>query len=172
MIHHVSIPALDVSHVAKVLTELAGWQARPFLGPCPGSVMMLAEDGHGTAMEIYPDGTTMSPGQSDGQIVFGRNESPAVFPFHVLLSLDTDRATVQRIGDREGWRTLNCWRGPPGHPAFELIEFWIENRVMIEIATPDMLANYVRSATAAAHDEALERMASARVSAEGPTAPA
>jgi hypothetical protein len=30
---------------------------------------------------------------------------------------------------------------------FELIEFWVENRVMIEIATPDMLANYVQAAT-------------------------
>jgi len=59
-----------------------------------------------------------------------------------------------------------------GHPAFELIELWIENRVMIEIATPDMLANYVRSATALAHDEALSRMASAWVAAVGQTAPA
>jgi hypothetical protein len=160
VIHHVSIPARDVSHVAKVLSELTGWKARPFLGPVPGAIMLLAEDGNGTGVEIYPDGTIMSPREGDDQCRFGRDEAPTHFPFHFLLSLDTDRATVQRIGDREGWRTLNCWRGPPQHPVFELIEFWIENRVMIEIATPDMLPNYVRTATSGAHDEILARMPS------------
>jgi hypothetical protein len=43
-----------------------------------------------------------------------------------------------------------CWRGPPGEPKFELIEFWIENRVMIEIATKDMVPNYVRTTTVGA----------------------
>jgi hypothetical protein len=161
VIHHISIPARDVSHVAKVLSELTGWQARPFLGPVRGAIMLLAEDGHGTGLEIYPDGTILSPSEGDSQCQFGREEAPAHFPFHFLLSLDTDRATVQRIGDREGWRTLNCWRGRPGHPEFELIEFWIENRVMIEVATPDMLPNYLRVATSAAHDEVLARMRSA-----------
>lgn len=155
MIHHVSIPARDPQHVAKVLSELTGWAARPFLGPVPGAIMLLAEDGHGTGIEIYPDGTTMAPGEGVDQIHFGRGQSPALFPFHILLSLDTDRETIQRLGEREGWRTLNCWRGPPEHPVFELIEFWIENRVMIEVATPDMLPNYVRTATAAAHDDFL-----------------
>ncbi len=150
MIHHVSIPARDVDHVTQVLSELTGWRAIPFPGPLPGATMMLADDGEGTGLEIYPDGTTMMPRQGEQQIEFGRAEGSTYFPFHFLMSLDTDRATVQRIGDREGWRTLNCWRGPPGNPQFELIEFWIENRVMIEIATKDMVPDYVRTTTAAA----------------------
>ena len=40
-----------------------------------------------------------------------------------------------------------CWCGPSGEPKFELIEFWIENRVMIAIATKDMVLNYVRTTT-------------------------
>ena len=152
MIHHVSIPAQDPSHVAKVLSELTGWKARPFLGPVPGAVMMLAEDGQGTAIELYPDGTVISPSEGDQQCAFSREPSHQAFPFHFLLSLDVDPADVQRIGDREGWRTLRCWRGPPGQPVFELIEFWIENRVMVEISTPAMLSNYLNVATADAHD--------------------
>jgi len=81
-----------------------------------------------------------------------------------LLSLDVDPADVKRIGDREGWRTLRCWRGPPGHPQFELIEFWIEHRVMVEIATPSMLPNYLNIATADAQD-ALRTRARAAASA-------
>lgn len=152
MIHHVSIPARDPSHVAKVLSELTGWKYRPFLGPVPGAFMIFAEDGQGTAIEIYPDGTEISPSEGDRQCAFSREPGQHAFPFHLLLSLDVDPADVKRIGDREGWRTLRCWRGPPGHPAFELIEFWIENRVMVEIATPSMLPNYLKVATVDGQD--------------------
>jgi hypothetical protein len=155
MIHHVSLPARDVNHVAKVLAELTGWQARPFLGPVPGAVMLLAEDGHGTAIEIYPDGTVIDPGDGQIQASMHKEAPQALFPFHLLLSLDVDPAEVERIGRREGWRTLRCWRGPPSQPVFELIEFWIENRLMIEVATPDMLPNYLAIATAEAHDRFL-----------------
>jgi hypothetical protein len=155
MIHHVSIPARNPGHVAEVLCELTGWSARPFLGPVPGAFMLMAEDGHGTAIELYPDGTTISPGEGEAQGVMGRAESPAAFPFHFLLSLDVDPEKVRRIGEREGWRTLRCWRGPPGQPLFELIEFWIENRVMVEIATPTMLPDYLAAVTAAGHDALL-----------------
>lgn len=158
MIHHVSIPARDPQNVARVLSELTGWQARPFLGPVPGAIMMLAEDGRGTAIEIYPDGALIEPGEGDAQSRFERAASPAYFPFHILLSLEVEPEHVEAVGAREGWRTLRCWRGPPGRPAFELIEFWVENRVMFEIATPEMLPNYLAVATAEAHDRALAAM--------------
>jgi hypothetical protein len=63
----------------------------------------------------------------------------------MLLSVPVDRATVGRIGEREGWRTQYFGRGAPGQPpAFHVIEFWVENRLMIEVATPDMLSEYTR----------------------------
>jgi hypothetical protein len=40
---------------------------------------------------------------------------------------------------------------------FELYEFWIENRIMIELATEDMLPSYTRLTTAAAQLELLSR---------------
>jgi hypothetical protein len=158
MIHHVSIPALDPKHVAEVFCELAGWQARQFMGPVPGAFMLMAEDGKGTAIEVYPDGVVMQPGEGEQQGVMLREPSPPHFPFHLLLSLDVDPARVLAIGEREGWRVLRCWRGPPGRPAFELIEFWIENRIMVEIATPEMLPNYLAIATAEAHDRLIAAM--------------
>lgn len=63
-----------------------------------------------------------------------------------------ERAEIERIGAREGWRTKFFGRGAPGQkPAFHVIEFWIENRVMLELATPSMAAEYLgvmRSAVA------------------------
>ena len=158
MIHHVSIPARDPGHVAQVLSDLTGWPFRPFLGPVPGAFMLLAEDGRGTAIEVYPQETVISPGEGESQGVMGQAPSPAAFPFHFLLSLDVTPEHVARIGEREGWRTLRCWRGPPGRPVFELIEFWIENRLMVEVATPEMLPNYLAIATAEAHDQAIAAM--------------
>jgi hypothetical protein len=52
---------------------------------------------------------------------------------------------VERIDEREGWRTRYFGRGAPGQPpAFHVIEFWLENRLMVEVATPDMRAEYTR----------------------------
>ncbi len=71
--------------------------------------------------------------------------TPGYAPFHLLLSVPIDRATVERIGEREGWRTQYFGRGAPGQPpVFHVIEFWVENRLMVEVATPDMVAEYTR----------------------------
>jgi len=60
------------------------------------------------------------------------------------VRLDREDPQV-RIGEREGWRTRYFGRGAPGQPpAFHVIEFWLENRVMVEVATPDMVEEYTR----------------------------
>jgi hypothetical protein len=147
MIHHFSIPARDPRHVAEVLGELLGGHVGPFVGPIPGAWAAYADDEHGTGIEVYPERTVLSPGQvDDEQGLFTLGEVPGPMPFHALVSVKVDRQTIEAIGKREGWRTRNFWRGPPGRPLFELYEFWVENRLMLEIATQDMLANYTRLA--------------------------
>lgn len=154
MIHHVSIPAADPRRVAHVLGELLGGHVGPFVGPIPGAWAAYANDGHGTGVEVYPDRTQLVPGTRDdeqGQVRLG--DAPVAVAFHVLLSVAVDRQTIEAIGAREGWRTRHFWRGPPNNPLFELYEFWVENRVMLEIATPDMLPAYVRITNATAQRE-------------------
>src|SRR6185312_5385852 len=84
MIHHISIPVRDPGHVAKVLAELAGWSVRPFMGPVPGAIMLLSEDAHGTAIELYPQDTAMRPGEGEAQGFAGRGEPPEAVAFHAL----------------------------------------------------------------------------------------
>jgi hypothetical protein len=151
MIHHVSIPAKNPEHVASVLAELLGGYSGKFIGPIPGAWVAYAEDEYGTGIEVYPERTMIVPGKGEaeiGQAVLG--EAPQALAFHALISVSVDRATIQKIGEREGWRVLHSWRGPPGKPLFELYELWIENRIMLELATPDMIANYVAIAKGAA----------------------
>jgi hypothetical protein len=150
MIHHLSIPARDPQHVAEVLAELAGWKIRPFPGPLSTGLVLISEDAHGTTIEIYPDGTIITPGTGEEQGEFEQGPAPERYPFHFLWSLDVEPDDVLRIAEREGWRALRCWRGPPGRPLFELIEFWIENRLMVEIATPSMLGDYLNTIGAVA----------------------
>jgi hypothetical protein len=147
MIHHVSIPAKDPKHVADVLAELMNGRAYPFPGSITNSFMAVSGDAHGTMIEVYPETLALKAGTTDDeQVAATKVETPAAYPFHLLLSVPVDRATVQRIGDREGWRTKLFGRGAPGQPpVFHVIEFWVENHLMLEVATPDMLAAYAEA---------------------------
>jgi hypothetical protein len=145
MIHHVSISARDPKHVADVLAELMNGRSYPFPGGVAHSFMAVSGDEHGSMIEVYPETVTLHPGVGDGQARAEYKATAGYVPFHLLLSVPLDRARVEQIGEREGWRTRYFGRGAPGQPpAFHVIEFWVENRVMIEVATPDMLAEYTR----------------------------
>jgi hypothetical protein len=142
MIHHVSIPARNPQHVAEVLAEVMGGRCVPF-GPLEGAFMALGADGG--MIEVYPDKATLDIPANDDQVVFGENKSPPqTWPFHIFLSVTRSREEVEAIGAREGWRTKTFGRGMKGHkPFFHVIEFWLENRLMIEVAPPDMTEEYL-----------------------------
>jgi hypothetical protein len=143
MIHHVSIPARDPRHVAEVLAELMGGQCHPF-GPLEGAFMATSGDTHGTMIEVYPERATLNIPANDDQVVFGENIAPPHgWPFHVLLSVPLEPDQIKRIGAREGWRAKTFGRGMQGQkPFFHVIEFWVENRLMIEVVSPAMAREY------------------------------
>ena len=145
MIHHVSISARDPKRVAEVLAELMQGKSYPFPGRAVDSFMAVSGDKNGTMIEVYPEDATLEPGTGDHQVSWGRLKADAGYvPFHILLSVPTGEADVKRIGAREGWRTEKFGRAPPGQkPYFHVIEFWIENRIMLEVATPEMVADYL-----------------------------
>lgn len=163
MIHHVSIPARDPKHVAEVLAELMNGKAYPFPGSIASSFMAVSGDAHGTMIEVYPETLALQRGSADDeQVTAAQVTPPAMYPFHVLLSVPVDRAAVQRIGDREGWRTRVFGRGAPGKPpVFHIFEFWIENTFMLEVATPDMLAAYAEAIQPARLDALFAQRAAA-----------
>ncbi len=141
MIHHLSIPATDTRHVAEVLVELFGGVLSGF-GPYPDSWIAWAGEEAGAAIEVYPVGTEMFPPTGLGQAQFRHN--PAASPFtatHATVSVQRSEAEILALGEREGWRAVRLPRGP-----FDVIEFWIENAVMLELMTPEMTAAYLASA--------------------------
>lgn len=163
MIHHVSISAREPERVATVLAEIMHGQVRPFPGQIADSFMAISGDAHGTMVEVYPADTTLLPGHGEEQVSgLRRQDLPATSPFHFLLSVPATREEIERIGAREGWRTKLFGRGPRGEKAFfHVIEFWVENRLMIELAPETMIAEYTGMMAGAGTD-----MAHARVTAD------
>ncbi len=145
MIHHVSIPATEPARVADALAGLMQGRAFPFPGPVPGGFMAVSGDEHGTMIEVYPENIVFRPGEGQEQVVPMTGAPVRDHAFHLLLSVPVDQETVLRIGKHMGWMTKLCGRGEPGRePLFHVIEFWVENRLMIEVATPEMVPAYAK----------------------------
>lgn len=157
MLHHISLPARDPARVATVLAELIGGRAFPFLGPLHGAFSAVAGDTHGTVFEVYPLHMAIDPAPKEGAPPFIALDAPteeiATTPvaFHALVSVPLNRDEIEAIGAREGWKTEYLGRGIPGRPPFfHVIEFWIENRIMLELVTTEMLAPYLATVDIAA----------------------
>ena len=140
MIHHLSIPAEDPALVSKVLAEMLGGHVTKF-GPYNNSFIAWADDEHGTAIEVYPAGTEMFPDAGRGQANFRHNPSASGFvATHATVSVQLTTAEIYAVAEQHGWRAIELSRG-----SFDVIEFWIENRVMLELMTQEMTVAYLRA---------------------------
>ena len=138
MIHHLSIPARNPRHVASVLTELFGGTVTGF-GPYANSFIAWMGDEHGTAIEVYPVGTELYPDAAAGQANFRHAAGASGFSAtHAAMSTSLSKAQIEAIARREGWRALELPRGPNN-----VIEFWLENAVLLELLTAAMARDYV-----------------------------
>lgn len=139
MIHHISIPAKDPQRVARVIAELWQGEALPF-PPFPDSFIVIAGDDHGTAIEVAPLGLELVPGQDMEEAQPKINEAASPYTTtHAALSTPLSEARIKEIAAREGWRAETFDRGP----AFRLVEFWVENRLMLEFLPPNMVQRYL-----------------------------
>jgi hypothetical protein len=143
MIHHISIAAKNPQHVAGVIAELWQGEALPF-PPFPGAFIVIAGDEYGTAIEVAPIGVELTPGKDDEEVQPKINQAPSPFTTtHAALSIPLSEARVKEIAAREGWRAETFERGG----AFRLVEFWIENRMLIELLPPNMVQRYLDAIT-------------------------
>ncbi|WP_324750853.1 hypothetical protein SH591_05430 [Sphingomonas sp. LY54] len=138
MIYHVSIEADDPRHTAGVLAEIMGGVAAPFPHVGKGSWVALAGDAHGTLIEVYPRGTELHQGEGhmDGFAIAGTHRRHGAV--HLAIGTELAIERIYAIGAHEGWTTKYCRRGG----AFGVIEFWIDNCLMIEVLTDEMQREY------------------------------
>jgi hypothetical protein len=135
MIIHASVPADDTARVARVLGELWRCEYFPFL--FPGHFLVVAGDERGTQIEVGPRGKQIVPAET--MMSFESNPSPSPYS-EVHLNIATPLAVdeVLAIAKREDWTARVCDRGG----AFKVIEFFLENKFMLELMTDDELRRY------------------------------
>jgi hypothetical protein len=136
MLHHLSIAVSQPIRVAKVLANLMNGQFFEF-PLCPGAYIAIAGDPHGTAIEVLPKNSVWIPGLSEAEIKT-EEKAPSFHAVHAALSVPASRETIEEVGLHEGWLVRCCDRGP-----FQLMELWIENTLMIELITQEMIATYL-----------------------------
>jgi hypothetical protein len=138
MIHHISFAANDPLRAAEVVAEL--WQGRAMPFPHhPGSYIALSLDRYGTAIEFWPKDTVLKPGSLSEAVRFSNSQTAGYTATHAHMAVSIDEAQIYQIADREGWRAVRCKRAD----FFELIEFWIENEIMLELVPPTLMEQYL-----------------------------
>ena len=138
MIFHASIPADDPERVARVLGELLGGGYSPFhVGRHSFMARGGADDEHGTGIEVYPRDEVMMPGTGENDMVRqGHLDDPPRYGcFHLAVGTKLSKDEIMAIGKSEGWRAVHCSRD-----RFDVVEFWLENSLMIEFLDEDIAA--------------------------------
>ena len=140
MIFHASIPADDPERVARVLGEVLCGGYNPFhVGRHSFMAWGPSETGAGIGIEVYSRGEVMMPGKGeDGMVELGHLDNPPKYGcVHLAIGTKLSRDKIIAIGKREGWRAVHCSRG-----RFDVVEFWVENSLMIEFFDPPMQETY------------------------------
>jgi hypothetical protein len=134
MIFHVSIPADDPQRVARVIAEV--WRTEYFPFVFPGSFIVIPDDERGTEIEVLRRGNEQVPAESEAGL--RRNDAPSPYTeTHVNMATRCSEEEILAIAGREGWIARVCDR-----KFFKLIEFWIENRLMLELMTDTEVKRY------------------------------
>lgn len=141
MIFHFSIAADDPKRTATMLAELWRGEAFPFPMVGKGSWVAHAGDDRRSTIEVYPRDMALYPTERAGE---ERHEPVSRHgPFHAAVATPLSIDEVEEIGRRYGCHTSLYQRGA----WFRVIEFWVDNNLMLEMLTPEMQEEYQRSIT-------------------------
>lgn len=141
MFHYISMSVDNPFHVAQVLAEIWRGQIRTLVD-YPDSYVVLADDEHGTTIELVPSGTEIIPGKNKFQYQQNNNTQSPFSAVHIATSVAAKRHEIEQIATREGWHCSVGYRGQ-----FKLIELWVENKFLLELMPSTIVAKYVNSMT-------------------------
>jgi hypothetical protein len=153
MINHISIAVEDPTRTADFLAKLWDGMVLPF-PPAEDALIVLANDGKGSAVEVLPADTVLQPGDGlpddenfshetpteQNEARFVRTEAKKEFsPVHLNISTHLSIGEVRELAEHHGWRNLVCNRDGG---LFQLIEVWVDDRFMLEVMTEKQTARY------------------------------
>ena len=142
MLHRISIPVDDPLHVANVLSEILHGCVLP-CRDSPFSYTVLPNDEYGSAIDLVQSGNEVIVGLNRDKFEYEYNLNHSDFsPVHLAISVPVSRYEIEQIAEREGWHVAVGNRG-----RFQLIEFWLENKFLLELILPATVSQYVKSMT-------------------------
>jgi hypothetical protein len=141
MIHHISIDAREPLRVALALAEILDGKVYQFL--IPGSYIVLPFDSHGTHIVVFKVGDVWVPGTAAESAQIFETTPTNFVAVHAAISVPTTHQQIAQIGQREGWRVLMRKQGDA--VPFSMIEFWVENRILLELLPPDFESQYMQT---------------------------
>jgi hypothetical protein len=137
MLHHISFAVRDPHHVAEVVAELWQGKAMPFPGH-EGSFIAMALDDYGTAIEFLPKGSVLKPAANESSDWPYEPNQTVYTATHVNMAVPISESEIYAIANREGWRSVRAGR----QGLLELVEFWVENEIMLELMPPNLMESY------------------------------
>jgi hypothetical protein len=140
MIFHISISADDPKRTAAMLAEL--WRGEAFPFPMVGKDSWIAHAGDDRRSTIEVYGRDMAIYPTKGAAEERYEPVSRHGAFHAAVATPLSIEEVEEVGRRYGCHTSLCNRGP-----FRVIEFWVDNCLMLEMLTPEMQAEYQASIT-------------------------
>ena len=173
MIFHISIPAKEPEVVARAVAELWGGEAFPFIPLARnGSWVAFAGDDRGSGMECYPRGAQISPSEEehptgftvtvDQDIAVATDPMAGRIATHAAVFSPLSQEQIIALADRHGWLSRFAQRG-----RFHVVEFWLENAVMLEVITEELKHEYLATQTLEAWRAGAAAMARAQPSQNG-----
>jgi hypothetical protein len=143
MIAHVSMPADDCAHVARVLAEMLGGGALRFPpgGPNAWNCWSRTND---FQIVVTPRGQVMVEGPKE-QIWVSRDTvgNARACESHFAMAAERSADEIVALAQAAGWHARICNRGG----MFDVVEVWVEGCYLVEVLDPVQLSDYRRSMT-------------------------
>lgn len=137
MILHASVTADDPKRTAEILAKLLGGLALP-IGPGDGTWSAVGPDPVGNFIEVLTRGSEFHhrPGE---HLAMRKGKAVRHSGFHLLIDTPLSQDEVLKLAAERG-----CDAHRARHGAIEVIEFWFDDCLLVEVATPELGGEYRR----------------------------
>jgi hypothetical protein len=130
MILHASVVADEPKATAETLAALLGGVALP-VGPGDGTWSAVGPEPIGSLVSVLARGSEFH--RSDDHVQTRLGAPVRHSAYHMLIDTPLAETEVYRLAaDR------NCYAHRAKHGAFDVIEFWIDDCLLIEVVTPEL----------------------------------
>jgi hypothetical protein len=143
MILHASFTVDTPRDAAMTVAELMGGEAFPFPGLDERAWIAMSGDAFGTLVEFLPRGIEFHYVENK-TVAHRHGAQTRQSGCHILVETPYDAARVLAIAEAR-----SCLAHLANHGPIQVIEFWIEQSLLIEVVTQQLASAYKNLATLA-----------------------